>query len=234
MKNQYFGDINDYRKYGLLRVLSGGGRARIFVCWMLTANDGTSDGKSTGYLNQPQRWQPLDPLLFDALFEAVIRKGKRTVNVVERESLISSAAYYSRLLREENRADYFEALSSKAIGAELIFFDPDNGMEVRSVPRGRPGSRKYLYWEEASYFFSQGHSLLIYQHFPREKRETYVTLMSKEFRTRTGVKLLYSLQTSTVVFFLLLHPLHGKLFLSGVEAVKRLWGDEFTIRKHLK
>jgi len=33
MKNQYFGDINDYRKYGLLRTLTGG-QIKTAVCWM--------------------------------------------------------------------------------------------------------------------------------------------------------------------------------------------------------
>jgi hypothetical protein len=38
MKNQFFGDINDYRKYGLLRILSGGKRASVAVagCSLLT------------------------------------------------------------------------------------------------------------------------------------------------------------------------------------------------------
>jgi len=35
MKNQYFGDINDYRKYGLLRCFAEAG-LNIGVCWMLT------------------------------------------------------------------------------------------------------------------------------------------------------------------------------------------------------
>ena len=36
MKNQYFGDVNDYRKYGLLRLLGRAGKVKIGVCWMLT------------------------------------------------------------------------------------------------------------------------------------------------------------------------------------------------------
>ena len=39
MKNQYFGDINDYRKYGLLRILTNGGEIKTAVCWMLTTDD---------------------------------------------------------------------------------------------------------------------------------------------------------------------------------------------------
>jgi hypothetical protein len=36
MKNQYFGDINDYRKYGLLRALQSTGDGSLLVTWMLT------------------------------------------------------------------------------------------------------------------------------------------------------------------------------------------------------
>ncbi len=46
MKNQYFGDINDYRKYGLLRAIQSKGEARLLVAWMLTENDGSRDSRS--------------------------------------------------------------------------------------------------------------------------------------------------------------------------------------------
>jgi hypothetical protein len=40
VRNQYFGDINDYRKYGLIRALTNHGELRTTVCWMLTPDDG--------------------------------------------------------------------------------------------------------------------------------------------------------------------------------------------------
>jgi hypothetical protein len=43
MKNQYFGDINDFRKYGLLNVIANVTKQRIGVCWMLTEDDGIRD-----------------------------------------------------------------------------------------------------------------------------------------------------------------------------------------------
>ncbi|MCJ7618838.1 MAG: hypothetical protein MUP64_01300, partial [Anaerolineae bacterium] len=69
MKNQYFGDVNDYRKYGLLRVLTNGGEIKAAVCWMLTPDDGRGDGGFTSYLEQPDKWRHFDPLLFDHLRE---------------------------------------------------------------------------------------------------------------------------------------------------------------------
>lgn len=44
MKHQYFGDVNDYRKYGLLRTLAKDD-IHILINWMLTPNDGSADGR---------------------------------------------------------------------------------------------------------------------------------------------------------------------------------------------
>ena len=70
MKDQYFGDVNDYRKYGLLRVLLSETGLTHTLCWMLTPSDGRSDGKFVDYLASPKRWQHLDPPLFEFLARA--------------------------------------------------------------------------------------------------------------------------------------------------------------------
>ena len=49
MKNQYFGDITDYRKYGILRVLESAG-IKTGVCWMLTPPN-NKHGNLTHYEN---------------------------------------------------------------------------------------------------------------------------------------------------------------------------------------
>ena len=51
VKNQYFGDQNDYFKYDLLLFLAEGlsGLKRLSVVWMLTANDKSNDGGKRGY-----------------------------------------------------------------------------------------------------------------------------------------------------------------------------------------
>jgi hypothetical protein len=54
MKVQYFGDVNDYRKFTLLRALAIG-EFRIGVCWMLTEADSTGYGDKRSYSRQPDR-----------------------------------------------------------------------------------------------------------------------------------------------------------------------------------
>ena len=64
VKNQYFGDINDYRKYGILRCILSVTHFRLLVAWMLTPDDGSSDGGFTDYLRKPDIWSHYDPELF--------------------------------------------------------------------------------------------------------------------------------------------------------------------------
>ncbi len=52
MEDQYFGDINDYRKYGLIRVLQAETGLRVLITWMLTPDDGRRDGELRAYLDQ--------------------------------------------------------------------------------------------------------------------------------------------------------------------------------------
>ena len=59
MKNQYFGDINDYQKFGILRAVADAS-LRTMVCWMLTRDDKKTDERRDGlrlsYLDKPDIW----------------------------------------------------------------------------------------------------------------------------------------------------------------------------------
>ncbi|MCP5055151.1 MAG: hypothetical protein GY937_00325 [bacterium] len=56
--------MNDYRKYGLLRSLQAGSGFELLVAWMLTPDDGGSDGKFRTYMAEPRRWKHFDPELY--------------------------------------------------------------------------------------------------------------------------------------------------------------------------
>lgn len=83
MKDQYFGDVNDYLKYGILRELSNG-TAPLHVVWMLTPSDASRDGKFTEYLSERSTWRDYDPALFDFLKSEVVDRGRRAVKGIER------------------------------------------------------------------------------------------------------------------------------------------------------
>jgi len=176
VKHQYFGDINDYRKYGLLRLLAREGGLRLGICWMLTPDDDRADGGRISYLADPELWRPPDPDLYDHLAAALKGGSSRALTTLETADLIPGAWFHSDLLQDGAgaRADYIRAMLERFQGVDLVFFDPDNGMEVKSCPIGRKDSSKFLAYKEAAETFHSGASLLIYQHFGRVEREVYV------------------------------------------------------------
>jgi len=213
MKEQYVGDINDYRKYALLRSLSE--RSNIGICWMLTPNDGGTDGNKRAYLAQITRWRGYDKRLFDLLLKTQA-PGNR-LELIERSGIIPNAKYFSEIIPDHriSRASYMDRCAQSFSECQLIFFDPDNGLDVPSKSPGQRNSSKYLYREEVRRFYSLEKSLLIYQHFCREKRRLFVSRLSNDLMQAAPQSSITVFKTSHVAFFRVVHPAH-KIALSGL------------------
>ena len=171
MKDQYFGDVNDYRKYGLLRALAAAGLS-IGICWLLTADDGGNDGALRRYLEQPSKWRRYDPELYDMLQRLKQPDTPRTVRHCGEWGLVPGSTCFDELLvdDQQRRDGYFQMAFGTLGKCDVIFFDPDNGIEVAGTPRGRRGSSKYVYWVELREAMLRGSSVLAYQHYPRIER----------------------------------------------------------------
>ena len=87
-------------------------------------------------------------------------------------------------------------------GTDLIFFDPDNGIEVASGPKGRKNSSKYLYWDEIAAAFRPKRSLLIYQHYAREHRQAFAARLAGQLRGATGADAVWAVHSPHVLFLL--------------------------------
>jgi hypothetical protein len=233
MKNQYIADINDYRKYGLLRGLSVEGMIRTGVCWMLTPDDGRSDGKFIQYLESPKKWNHFDPLLFECL-SACIRDGDRHVSRIESDDILPNTIFHSDPLTNipEQRTRYFTNLLDQFRETDLIFFDPDNGLEVKSCLYGSKYSNKYLYWHELKQAFSAGKSVLIYQHFIRERRDHFIARIAKELIDQLSSPEVLSFRTAHVVFFLVPQPKHAPHFEKQADVVAERWRKQIKAIVH--
>lgn len=112
-------------------------------------------------------------------------------------------------------------------GVELVFFDPDNGLET-SLCKGRKNSSKYLYLDEVDAFYASGKSVLIYQHFPRVERRAFLASCIERLRSVASDALVWSFTTAHVVFFLVVHPESPpRLAVAATEACGR-WDDDFV------
>lgn len=228
MKNQYFGDINDYKKYGLIRQLSGFGDIPTSICWMLTPDDQRPDGHRIHYLLKPETWRGFDPVVFDHLHKHVIERKHRAVSSLEGDRVLPNCRFYSEIIRDDacQRAGYFLRFLEFARNSDLVFFDPDNGMEVKSVHLGRRDSSKYLYFSEVKKAFSVGHSLLVYQHLPPRPREPLIRDLVDKLKAFTNTNRIYLYRTRFVVFFLIPQLAHEKLFTKSNDVVAETWRNQ--------
>lgn len=235
MKDQYVGDINDYRKYALLRALGSGCTNRIGVCWMLTPTDGRTDGGRLGYLQQPERHRHVDPELFDILAHATSAPEYRRLATIEDSGAIPGALYHNELLPNDlaSRHAFMGRCAYAFRDVDLIFFDPDNGLEVSSMPKGRKNSSKYLYLDEVAAFYASGKSLLIYQHFPFIKHTVFLARCAERLRAAAPGASLWAFTTAHVVFLLVLHPASPCRLHSAADAACRRWAPEFISGRFL-
>ena len=232
MKNQYFGDINDYRKYGLLRTLAGGGKLHTTICWMLTPDDHRTDGLLTSYIEDPTQWRHFDPELFDILKSCISQPSNRLVDWAEANQVIPAANYYPKILPSptNERQQYFNELWEVAAGQDLIFFDPDNGIEVKSVPVGTKRSNKYLYWNELADAFARGHSFLVYQHFIRLKHEIFISQKIDHIFEKMPVSLVLAFSTAQVLFLLIPQAEQEKYFKEKSAEIGEKWGKQIQVQ----
>jgi hypothetical protein len=234
VKHQYVGDLNDYRKYALLRALSAGGSVRVGISWMLTASDRRTDGNNLSYLNQPERHRQFDPQLFDFFADASATPDWRRLETIEASAAIPGASYFNTELLDNvsARDDFMGQCALSLADADLIFFDPDNGLEV-SLPKGRRGSCKYLYLDEVKRFYASEKSLLIYQHFPRIERGAFTEACATRLRSVAPDAALWAFTTSNVLFLLMIHPNSpARLTTAALEASER-WDTRFMTGRYL-
>ena len=232
MKDQYFGDINDYLKYGILRCLAEAGW-KLGVVWMLTPDDGRSDGNKIKYLEPSTGWRRHDPALFDKLDQVVRVQKSRQVAHAEEDGLLPAARFYGEPVPQEQGARfrwYKEGLK-RLSGATLLFFDPDNGLQVESVRPGYERFGKYLAWEEVERAWPHA-SLLIFQHYPRylkEGRTTYVHQMADALGARTPGGIVIPLVTGNVLFLLACRSEHVALAEKATSTIRARWQGKIDI-----
>ena len=167
MRNQFVGDVNDYHKYQLLNELAL--NSEVNVCWML--NDDI-DGQDSKFVNHKYS----DPLA--SLLSGIVEKGDRNVARIENSNLIKVKRYYLQI--KDICLDEIKG---------VLFFDPDNGIEVKSAKKN---DKRYPYYRDIRRFIPYV-DILVYQHFPRVQRRQYMEAI-------TG-KIVKEVSCSTVIHY---------------------------------
>ena len=196
---------------------------------MLTPDTPNRDGQKTAFLTKPTVWRQLDPPLFD-LLAARVASGARSVREIETSRLMDGARYFSDVLRDDAaaRAVYMDTAFRELAPADLLFFDPDNGLEVKSTRYGALGSSKYLFWREVEEAWTRGASLLIFQHYTREPREALTNRLSGELSRRTGESLVATIHTAHVLFLFCGQRTHLSRFETAARIIETRWPGQLS------
>lgn len=254
MQNRYFGDVGDYGKYGLLRMLCGltskGPKLSLGVVWYLVPDEGhNDDGKHISYLQKPE-YRECDPDLFDGL-NGLLSDGVRAVSKIEGASLLpSQTSFFNTFLclkgmpinGVKNRNARLSARNNWLLEAhksvklsDIIFLDPDNGFQIKSVQRHSDKGAKYVFWEEANQFFDNTKSLVIYHHLNRTKTsKEQIEIKIQEFKTNLpngeGVIPVLFKRGSHRVFFVVPSKAHRPLIKNHLQEMQNShWASHIEI-----
>jgi len=173
MQNKYVGDIGDYGKYALLNLLCAR-ELRCLVIWYLSEMEAkNADGKFREYLDSLE-FRKAEPRIFDALKDISSSTDGRNIGAVRQKGILPAEtdfhepmlSYFNVSLsdRKQCRDKWFANAAEKAKKADLIFLDPDTGLEVKSHgPFSKMGT-KYATIEEVKTFLAEEKSVVLYQH----------------------------------------------------------------------
>jgi hypothetical protein len=248
MQDRYVGDVGDFGKYALLRKLSGfrGGRTiRLAVIWCYFPNEfHSNDGRHVSYL-RAKKFNDLDSDLYVHL-QTIVKADRRAISSISNATILPEGTVYcaepispsdtNRLSSEarlNHRLWWLNSCIIRTGECELIFFDPDNGMEVASVPKNGLKSGKYIYWDELMPFWRRGNALLIYHHLNRTtSAPRQVELLAQRFATNLDgakiVPLVY--RRGSLRVFWLIHRgdnLGSELERRAAEMLSGGWSEHF-------
>jgi hypothetical protein len=258
MQDRYFGDVGDFGKFGLLRILCGTGESelRLGIVWYLFPDEShNQDGKHVAYLQKTKnRFRDCDVPLYDGLrsllvdAQGQIVQARRRIGTIESSGLLpNDTAFYSEPLfyppglsiseKRSLRERWFSAALARTASADLIFLDPDNGIECASVSRTGPKGPKYCYLDEMASFIERDQSLVVYHHLnrlaphPKQNQEMITRLNEKLDLVAKGFEasaFIFSRGSSRAYFILSAHR-HKEVLKKRLMDLRSVaWSRHFT------
>jgi hypothetical protein len=240
MQNKYVGDIGDFGKYGLLRALCGltGSEASdqlsLGIVWYFVRDRGI------GYFDDPDGFRDSDPEVFDALVR-IVNDSQRSVASVARSRVFpAGTVFFPEAVPPQlgDRQEWLQHALESTKDCELVFLDPDNGLEIPSTQRHHKRGPKYVYYDEIARFLDRGQSVIVIHHAGRTKNQTVKkqaqTLLDK-IRTKirgtgSAFALRYHRGAPARVFFVIPAKRDQDILLSRAEQLTQdAWSGHFSL-----
>lgn len=255
MRDNYVGDVGDFFKYGLLRCFSGG-ESRLGVVWYLYPDRcKATDGLHLDYLNAKHRdrFEICDKKLFQQLDRLINDKARSVSEVRERCILPKGTVFFEEPLsyrnlpkgtsqaigqRLQHRQGWIDRALSKTARCTHVFFDPDNGLQVDSVPKHRDKAAKFCYFDDLAPFWSRGQSLIVYQHCNRNDCvPSQIAKREEQLRDCCeGAAFVRGIHLSSYggrVFFIIAQDMHVANLDAGLSTFERNFGKHIAKKRSL-
>jgi hypothetical protein len=193
MQNRYVGDIGDYSKFVLIKHLFN---KKVGVIWYLYPNEGNGDGKFRNYENYDLNDKEIVNIMKKF---SEVEEDKRNIQELENELKNNNFTFLSDCIEEDcifdsknrrtHRENWFDNALKKVQNCDVVFADPDNGTQIKSLncSKGRKKSGKYIFFDEINKLLENHKTVVIYQHFERSKTHKLL-IDEKEKKLRKELK----------------------------------------------
>jgi len=250
LQNRYIGDVGDFGKYGLLRkICDGTPSLKLGVVWYLTdgGNETKADGKHVQYLegvchsHSQKRFRCCDTKLYDTLRRLLVdADGKvvperRLITTIEGGGVLpEGTVFFGETFVHRagtSRREWFGRAFKTTAEADVIFLDPDNGIQSQS---SRTMGPKHALWSEIEAFAKRGQTVVVYHHPHRSApHEEQIKLLHEQFKDRMPERFetFYMLfrRGTRRVFFVAAAPPHRQVV---ADRLSEMLSDEWVNRGH--
>ena len=231
MQDRYAGDIGDFGKFGLLKHIENEGLS-IGVNWYLTEpvtkkESKNKDGKHKIGKDSKSfsEYMQCDVKLFEKLEN--VCKGKRSVSSIEAQNPLKTKCYYAEKIDVENREEWHKNALKKLENCDVVFLDPDNGLEVDSAKSSKKKLSKYAMLKEIKSYLDRGQSVVFYNHRSRKQVDEYFVALYQKLKKITKIKpVSLSFHKGTIRDYIILaNSNHSeRLFRAKYEMLHSKWG----------
>ncbi|MDP2063799.1 MAG: hypothetical protein Q8J98_11940 [Phaeovulum sp.] len=188
MQARYLGDSHDFLKYALLRQLHTEFGGPVGLNWYLTDPEkvdppARKDGEKRHHLHQPV-WRACDPKLLDGLHAFQDPAHRRIADFETSGIMPTDTLFISEEVPTDpsERAKWHGRALARLSRCSVIFLDPDNGFEVKSMtPKRRP---KYALFDEVRDYEELGAIVVTIQFARQCSPETRAAAIETERRKR--------------------------------------------------
>jgi len=192
MQNKYVGDIGDYSKFILIKHLFD---KKVGLIWYLYPDEDNNDGCHIDYQNYKLKDKQISKMLMEVICE------NRSIEYLEKKLKTNGfdLEFFNECIeskdckfldykkRESRRKEWFSNALKKIKNCDVVFVDPDNGIEpdsCRSENKRKQIKKcgKYIFFDEIDELLKNHKILVIYQHFVRKNTDDFIDELFRKLK----------------------------------------------------